>query len=41
MNADIHMAQIVTYLKFSGCNSGLSENFNVRLLRDDIKRVVL
>lgn len=39
--ADIHMAQILTYLKLSGCKLGLLENFNVRHLKDGIKRVIL
>jgi GxxExxY protein len=39
--ADIHMAQILTYLKLSGCRLGLLINFNVRHLKDGIKRVIL
>jgi len=39
--ADIHMAQILTYLKLSGCKLGLLANFNVRHLKDGIKRVIL
>jgi len=38
--ADIHMAQILTYLKLSGCKLGLLANFNVRHLKDGIKRVI-
>ena len=38
---DIHMAQILTYLKLSGCKLGLLANFNVVHLRDGIKRVIL
>ena len=38
--ADIHMAQILTYLKLSGCKLGLLANFNVRQLKDGIKRVI-
>ncbi len=38
---DIHMAQILTYLKLSGCKLGLLANFNVRHLKDGIKRVVM
>jgi GxxExxY protein len=37
---DIHMAQILTYLKLSKCKLGLLMNFNVVLLKDGIKRVV-
>jgi len=39
--ADIHMAQILTYLKLSGCRLGLLVNFNVSRLKDGIKRVIL
>jgi GxxExxY protein len=38
--ADIHLAQILTYLKLSGCKLGLLANFNVRHLKDGIKRVI-
>lgn len=38
--AEIHMAQILTYLKLSGCKLGLLTNFNVRHLKDGIKRVI-
>lgn len=39
--ADIHMAQILTYLKLSGCKLGLLANFNVEHLKDGIRRVIL
>jgi len=39
--ADIHLAQILTYLKLSECKLGLLVNFNVLHLKDGIKRVVL
>ncbi|HPV57195.1 MAG TPA: GxxExxY protein, partial [Tenuifilaceae bacterium] len=39
--SDIHLAQILTYLKLSNCKLGLLVNFNVRHLKDGIKRVVL
>jgi len=39
--ADIHMAQILTYLKLSGCKLGLLANFNVVHLKYGIKRVIL
>jgi GxxExxY protein len=39
--APIHTAQVLTYLKLSGHRLGLLMNFNVRLLRDGIKRIVL
>jgi GxxExxY protein len=38
---DVHMAQILTYMKLSGCKLGLLINFNVYHLKDGIKRVVL
>ncbi|MFC1849240.1 GxxExxY protein [candidate division CSSED10-310 bacterium] len=39
--ADIHMAQVLTYLRLSGCRLGLLINFNVVLLKNGIKRVIL
>ncbi len=39
--ADIHLAQILTYLKLSKCKLGLLVNFNVKHLKDGIKRVIL
>ncbi|MFC1731792.1 GxxExxY protein [candidate division KSB1 bacterium] len=39
--AEIHLAQILTYMKLSGCKLGLLVNFNVRQLKDGIKRVIL
>ena len=38
---DIHLAQILTYLKLSGCRLGLLANFNVRHFRSGIKRVII
>lgn len=38
---NVHMAQILTYLKLSGCKLGLLVNFNVYHLKEGIKRVVL
>ena len=37
----IHEAQILTYLKLSGIKIGLLINFNVRYLKEGIKRFVL
>ena len=38
--APIHTAQILTYLRLTGCKLGLLINFNVVHLKDGIKRVV-
>ena len=35
----IHEAQILTYLKLTGLKLGLLINFNVRVLKDGIKRI--
>jgi GxxExxY protein len=37
----VHMAQIMTYLKLSGCRIGFLINFNVAFLKDGMKRVIL
>jgi GxxExxY protein len=37
---DVHLAQILTYLKLTDCKLGLLINFNVLLLKNGIKRVV-
>ncbi len=39
--SDVHLAQILTYLKLSNCKLGLLVNFNVKHLKDGIKRVIL
>ncbi len=36
----IHKAQLMSYLKLSGCKVGLLVNFNVEILKDGIQRVV-
>jgi len=36
----IHTAQVLSYLKLSGCKLGFLINFNVLHLKDGIKRVV-
>ena len=36
----IHKAHLLSYLKLSGCKVGLLINFNVRLLKDGIDRIV-
>lgn len=37
---DVHLAQIMTYLKLSNKMLGLLANFNVKYLKNGIKRVV-
>lgn len=37
---DIHLAQVLTYLKLSNIKLGLLINFNVTRVKDGIKRVV-
>ncbi len=37
---DVHLAQILTYLKLSGCTIGLLINFNVKSLKQGIRRVI-
>jgi len=36
----VHQAQLLSYLRLSGCKVGLLINFNVKLLRDGIRRLV-
>jgi GxxExxY protein len=38
---NVHLAQLLTYLRLAECNLGLLINFNVKLLKEGIKRVVL
>ena len=37
---DVHVAQVLTYLKLGGFKLGLLINFNVSLLKNGIKRVI-
>ncbi len=39
--ASIHEAQLLTYLRLSGARTGLLINFNVPILKDGIRRLVL
>lgn len=39
--SDIHTAQVLTYLKLSGNRLGLLINFNVTLLKNGIRRLVV
>ena len=36
----IHKAQVMSYLKLSGCKVGLLINFNVKMLKNGIQRIV-
>ena len=38
--APIHSAQLLSYLKLSGCKVGLLINFNVLVLKQGIKRLI-
>jgi GxxExxY protein len=37
----VHEAQLLTYLKLTGYRLGILINFNTRLIKDGIKRVVV
>ena len=37
---DVHLAQVLTYLKLSNCKLGMLINFNVSLIKNGIRRVV-
>ncbi|MFZ2282891.1 MAG: GxxExxY protein [Lutibacter sp.] len=37
---DVHLAQILTYLKLSDCKLGMLINFNVTFIKNGIRRVV-
>ena len=37
---DVHLAQVLTYLKLSGCKLGMLINFNVTLIKNGIRRIV-
>jgi GxxExxY protein len=38
--APVHQAQLLSYLKLTGCHVGLLINFNVKALKDGLRRVV-
>jgi GxxExxY protein len=38
---DVHLAQLITYLRITDNKLGLLINFNVKLLKQGIKRVAL
>ena len=37
----VHEAQVLSYLKFSGCRIGLLLNFNTKLMKNGIHRFIL
>jgi GxxExxY protein len=37
---DIHLAQVLTYLKLSNCKLGLLINFNILMIKDGFRRVI-
>lgn len=37
----VHEAQVLSYLRFSGCEIGLLLNFNVKLLKHGIRRFIM
>lgn len=37
--SDLHLAQIITYLKLADCKLGLLINFNVPLLKQGLRRI--
>ena len=38
--APVHTAQVISYLKATGCRTGLLINFNMKRLTDGIRRIV-
>ena len=38
--APVHSAQVLTYLKLTGCPAGLLINFNAARLMDGVKRLI-
>jgi GxxExxY protein len=37
---DVHLVQLLTYLRLSNCKLGLLINFNFSLLKNGVKRVI-
>lgn len=37
---EVHLAQVLTYLRLSNCKLGLLINFNVKLLKEGVRRVI-
>lgn len=38
--ANVHLSQVLTYLKLSGCKLGMLINFNSFLFKDGVRRVI-
>lgn len=38
---DVHLAQLLTYLRLADCKLGLLMNFNTLLFRDGVRQVIL
>jgi GxxExxY protein len=37
---EVHLTQVLTYLRLSNCKLGLLINFNVKLLKDGVRRII-
>lgn len=37
---EVHLAQVLTYLRLSNCKLGLLINFNVKLLKEGVRRII-
>ncbi len=37
---EVHLAQVLTYLRLSNCKLGLLINFNVKLFKEGVRRVI-
>ncbi len=37
---DVHLAQVLTYLRLSNCKLGMLINFNVVLIKNGIRRII-
>ncbi len=37
---DVHLAQLLTYLRLTNCKLGLLINFNVKLLKNGVRRII-
>lgn len=37
---DVHLAQVLTYLRLSNCKLGFLINFNVTLLKNGVRRII-